>query len=94
MLVAFVSSFVSYKYIVKNLNMQGQQANIVIDEKDKMEVKIPSGSAALRAISEILKKEGLIRYPYIFKLLSRINGYDGTYQAGTHVLRKSSGILI
>lgn len=87
LLVAVVSSFVSYKFITKNLNMQGQQANIVIEDKDKIDVEIPSGSGSA-AIAEILKKEGFIRFPYLFKLLSRINGYDGTYQAGTHVLSK------
>jgi UPF0755 protein len=90
LLVAVVSSFVSYKYIIKNLNMQGQQSNIVIADKDKISVYIPSGSGS-SAIAEILKKEGFIKNPYLFKLLSRINGYDGTYQAGTHEVSKKLG---
>lgn len=86
-LIAVVSSFFSYKYIIKNLNMQGQQANILIETQDAINIDIPLGSGSA-AIADILKQEGFIKYPYIFKLLSRINGYDGTYQAGTHVLSK------
>src|SRR5690349_19586323 len=84
LLIAIVSSFVSYKYIIKNLNMQGEQANITIPKSDEVLVEIPSGSGSV-TISKILKEKGFIRFPYLFKLLSRFNGYDGTYQAGTHI---------
>lgn len=90
LLIAVISSFFSYKYIVKNLNMQGQQANISISEIEAISVEIPSGSGST-AIANILKEKGFIKFPYLFKLLSRINGYDGTYQAGTHILSKKLG---
>lgn len=90
LVVAVVSSYFSYQYITRNLNIQGQQASISIPLEEQVTVEIPLGSGST-AISEILKNEGFIKYPYLFKLLSRINGYDGTYQAGTHILSKKLG---
>lgn len=90
LLVAVVSSFASYKYIIKNLNFEGQQSSIVIDKNDEINIDIPSGSGS-SAIAQILKQKGFIKFPYLFKFLSRINGYDGTYLAGTHVLSKKLG---
>lgn len=50
-------------------------------------VEIPMGSDT-SGIAEVLKENGIINKPQIFKLVSKINGFDGRYQAGTHVLKK------
>lgn len=46
---------------------------------DKVSVTIPQG-ATTQSIAEILKEEGLIDYPLIFRLYSRFTEADGTYQ--------------
>lgn len=50
-------------------------------------VEIPMGSDTT-AIADILSKAGIINNQQIFKIVSKLNGFDGRYQAGTHVLRK------
>lgn len=40
-----------------------------------------------RQIAEKLEKQGLISSKTVFTLLSKINGFDGNYQYGTHYLR-------
>ncbi len=52
-----------------------------------IDVEIPMGSDT-SAIAEILGKEEIISKPQIFKIVSKLNGYDGRYQAGTHILQK------
>lgn len=49
-------------------------------------VEIPMGSDTT-AIADILSKAGIINNPQIFKIVSKLNGFDGRYQAGTHVLK-------
>jgi len=50
-------------------------------------VEIPMGSDTTH-IADILSEQGIIAKPQIFKLVSKMNGFDGRYQAGTHVLKK------
>jgi len=54
---------------------------------DAILVEIPMGSDT-SAIADILGEEGIIKKPQIFKIVSKINGFDGKYMAGTHVLKK------
>lgn len=41
-----------------------------------------------KQIAEKLEKQGLISSKTVFTLLSKINGFDGNYQYGTHYLRE------
>ncbi|NLT49111.1 MAG: endolytic transglycosylase MltG [Clostridiales bacterium] len=40
-------------------------------------------------IAAKLKEQDLIKNETMFKLFSKINGYDGTYKSGTHILNSS-----
>lgn len=51
-------------------------------------VDIKEGSST-SAIALTLKEKGLIKNPAVFKLFSRIKGYDNTYQAGVYSLSPS-----
>lgn len=51
-------------------------------------VVIPNG-ATTSDIAELLEEKGIIRVPKLFLLMSRLNGKDGAYIAGEHVLRPS-----
>ncbi|NLK89710.1 MAG: hypothetical protein GX276_06180, partial [Clostridiaceae bacterium] len=44
---------------------------------------IPRASST-QEIAEILKGKGIIENTFLFTLLSKFNGFDGTYVAGTH----------
>ncbi|MCX8130074.1 MAG: endolytic transglycosylase MltG [Clostridia bacterium] len=86
-LLTIICSVVSYKYVIKNTGDSEKETTITIEHGKEIEVKIPLG-AGPASIAEILKKEGIISHPRIFKLISKINGYDSTYKSGTHVLSK------
>ncbi len=84
-----VGSIYSYKSTVESAkeNVVKEAVKIPADSEGAMLVDIPMGSDT-SAIAEILGTEGIIKKPQIFKLVSKLNGYDGRYQAGTHVLKK------
>jgi UPF0755 protein len=54
---------------------------------DAVTVEIPMGSDT-KAIAKILEDNGVIKKPQIFTIVSKLNGFDGKYQAGTHVVKK------
>lgn len=83
-----VSAFVSYDYVMKNYIAADKQKEIVIKDGEGIEFKIEKGSNTKVIAGELLS-QGFIKNETIFKLLSKINGYDGTYQSGTHILSKS-----
>lgn len=61
----------------------------VIDETTPgaIEIVIPRSSDT-KQIAEILEKEGIINNTLVFTLLSKFNGFDGAYLAGTHYVKK------
>lgn len=61
----------------------------VIDEKTPgaIEIVIPRSSDT-KQIAEVLEKEGIINNTMLFTLLSKFNGFDGAYLAGTHYVKK------
>ena len=64
-----------------------EKKKIEILEKDKIIVEIPLGAGSTK-ISEILYLNHVISFPFIYKMMSRFNGYDGTYKFGTHIVSK------
>lgn len=53
--------------------------SVAIPENVHTEIKAGSGGAS---VARQLKEEGIIKYPYLFRLQSKIGGYDGNYQPG------------
>lgn len=53
---------------------------VAISENTHTEIKSGAGSAS---IAQQLKAEGIIKYPLLFRLQSKIGGYDGNYQPGS-----------
>ncbi len=84
-----VGAIYSYKSTVESSRDDEVKETVKIpaDSKGAILVDIPMGSDT-NDIAEILGSEGIINKPQIFKLVSKLNGYDGRYQAGTHVLTK------
>jgi UPF0755 protein len=83
-----IGGSVSYNYVMKNNIDPGEKKEIAISEDEAIEFLIPSGSSTAE-IAALLKENGFIRYEKVFRLLSKINGHDGKYQSGTHILSKS-----
>lgn len=83
--IAVFSAFLSYTYLVDRYENPITADSIVLDNETKVAFKIERG-AQTEEIAEALKTQGLIRNKFIFRLLSKFNGYDGTYTSGVHYL--------
>jgi UPF0755 protein len=83
-----VSSYISYSRVMESSNKKEVKAEININPEDGMYLEIPRG-AGTEKIADILKEKGLIKYPRLFKILSMVNGYEGTYQSGTHIISRN-----
>ena len=53
-----------------------------------VEMIIPR-AADTQQIADLLVKKKIIKNPFMFTLLSKFNGFDGAYQAGTHFVTKN-----
>jgi UPF0755 protein len=85
--VTFFCAVISYNYVMKNYEETKDKEALVIDPKDGEEFVIQRG-AGTDEITRNLKAQGFIENENVFKLFSKINGFDGTYQSGTHILKK------
>jgi len=61
------------------------------DVADIVRVEIPKGSTTTQ-IGRILKDNGLIKNSVLFRILTNIKGYEGTYMAGTYILTNDMDI--
>ena len=83
--IIVISAAISYDYVIKNHHDASTRPEIVIDESEGVEFIVERG-AATSQIARKLFEQGLIKNETVFKLLSKINGYDGTYKSGTHIV--------
>jgi UPF0755 protein len=96
-LAMLVGAFMSYTYVNNaQANLKGAQEGsedakqIIIPQEKRIYFDVPRG-ASTSAIATRLEEEGLSKYPPIFKILSKVNGYDGLYKSGTHIVSKELG---
>ncbi|HOJ10588.1 MAG TPA: endolytic transglycosylase MltG [Clostridiales bacterium] len=85
--IVFGCGYATYSYIVKNYSAVSTIQQILLE--DQLLIEIPTGSGT-EAIANILNKEGVIKNAFIFRMLSRVNGYDGTYRSGVHAIDKNT----
>ncbi len=83
--VAVIGFVSAYDYVMKNHTDASKNEPIVVDEAKAVEFVIEKGSNTSKIAAQLFEK-GLIENETIFKLLSKINGYDWTYQSGTHIV--------
>lgn len=83
-----VGTIFTFRNIV-NESDDVEVAEIKIDAKspDAVPVEIPMGSDT-NDIANILDDNGIIDRTQVFKIVSKLNGFDGKYQAGTHIVKK------
>ncbi len=90
----------SILYVVAVLAVSGLLAIIIIGAAlditalnksgHNVDVDIPVGTST-KAIAKILKENDLITYPNLFRVVSRLERYDGKYQSGTFTLSRDMG---
>lgn len=84
-IIFVVCGFVSYSYISNQDNTDSLEVLKSIDPENSVEVVIPYGSNTDK-ILEILMEKKLVKNPLLFKLISKINGYEYLYKSGKHIL--------
>jgi UPF0755 protein len=84
-----MGGYVSYGYIANVVDRSNDEAGISVPAGEGMELDIPMGSST-EDIALMLKEKGIIKYPLVYKILSKINGYDGKYRSGIHVINKNA----
>ncbi|TYQ13018.1 UNVERIFIED_CONTAM: UPF0755 protein [Acetivibrio alkalicellulosi] len=83
--VFIVSSIISHNYLSGVKVLSDAEITNKINPETAITIEIPFNSNT-NAIAEILEKNGLIKYPVVFKYLSIINGHEGKYRSGQHLL--------
>jgi len=87
-LLTIICGYISYSYVMDGHKGSSVNATISINTENGIPIEIPLGSST-SDIAGILKDKGVIIRPDLFKIVSKINGYDGSYQSGTHLIDKS-----
>ncbi|KXL52474.1 putative aminodeoxychorismate lyase [Anaerotignum neopropionicum] len=85
LVIAIVIGLLSFG-IMKNFMMSSVEEPVLSGET--IIVTIPQG-ASTADIANILKENKLIKNTFMFRLSSRLDGFDGTYQQGTYEIDKS-----
>lgn len=80
LVIALLIGLFSFQFMKSLMMTDGSTENLT---GETVSVTIPSGSTT-SDIANILKEQGLISNTFTFRLSSKINGYDGTYQMGTY----------
>lgn len=80
LLIAVLVCFVCFRFAKGLMMTDGSEENLT---GQTVSITIPAG-ASTADIAKILKENDLISSTITFRLSSKINGYDGTYQQGTY----------
>jgi UPF0755 protein len=86
--LTFFGAYLSYNYVVGNMTDESRWGEVPNDPEKSIKVEIPLGSDT-EQITKILADMNIISHPSIFKLFSKIDGFDGTYKAGVHLISNS-----
>ncbi|HEX9059890.1 MAG TPA: endolytic transglycosylase MltG, partial [Clostridia bacterium] len=87
-LLLMISGIISYSYVVNSGNDVSSTALPVIAQDDEIRFDVPLGSST-ESIANKLEAEGIINFPIVFRYLSKLNGFDGQYRSGTHLIGKN-----
>ncbi len=86
--IILISAVISYNYVIKNYLDTSTDKPVVVNENEGLEFVIERGASTNEIVNNLVK-QGLVKNETIFRLLSKVNGYDGTYKSGTHIVSKS-----
>lgn len=80
LVIALGVAFLAFRFMEKMMSSEEEPVNLT---GQTVTVTIPEG-ASTRDIAEILKENKLIKSVFLFRLSSKLDGFDGTYQQGTY----------
>jgi len=85
--VTVICGYYSYTFVFDSSTKTSEDnKNPALESPEEgIALEIPMGSSTAD-IAEILNKNNIIKFPKVFKVLSKINGYDGTYKSGIHLI--------
>jgi UPF0755 protein len=85
--VTVICGYYSYTFVLDSSTKVGKDSETppLVSPEEGIALEIPMGSSTAD-IAEILNKNNIIKYPKVFKILSKLNGYDGTYKSGIHLI--------
>ncbi|MBR5280029.1 MAG: endolytic transglycosylase MltG [Clostridia bacterium] len=86
-LVTTFSGFLAYTYMTDNINNPITQDSIYLEQDSLVKFRVEKQEST-RSISDRLYDMGLIANKTMYRFLSKFNGYDGMYNAGTYTLSK------
>lgn len=86
-LLFMICFLVCFKLVVDS-NFDREHISVNIPQEDRIEFYISNG-ANTREIAGKLKKNNIISSTFIFRFISNINGFDGDYKQGTHIISKN-----
>lgn len=79
-----------FERLKKEFGNNGNGTAVNKDTPDAVEIIVPRASDT-RQIAEILEENGIIKNVFMFTILSKFNGFDGLYMAGTHFVLPDMG---
>jgi len=82
-IVFMTCALYGYRFIMEGT----AQAAVPLTEENGIVFKIPSGARTVN-IAEELKKQGFIEDTRIYRILSKILGFDNAYKAGRYIISK------
>ncbi len=86
-LVTTFASFLAYTYMTDSINNPITQDSIYLEQDSLVKFRVEKQEST-RSISDRLYDMDLIANKTMYRFLSKFNGYDGMYNAGTYTLSK------
>lgn len=80
LLVALLIGFLAFRFMKNMMSSEEEPVNLT---GQTVTITIPEG-ATTREIARILKENKLIKNEFLFRLSSKMDGFDGKYQQGTY----------
>ena len=80
LLIALLIGFLAFRFMKNMMSSAEEPVNLT---GQLVTVTIPEG-ATTRDIAKILKENKLIKNEFLFRLSSKMDGFDGTYRQGTY----------
>jgi len=91
-ILAFITCMITYLNFMEYFAKSADDSVVEIDMENAIPVRIPTG-ASTADIARILAEEKLIKSEFMFKVISKFEGFDGRYKSGTHLLNKGMDLI-
>lgn len=79
-------------YIYLVINKQTIMSSIDVNNSQSISINIPGG-ATTKEIAQILQENELINNTLLYRVVSKVKGFDGKYNKGVHFLNKNMNYI-